>query len=98
MAEKRVPLGGVYDPQTATFWGRFATAMGQQERHCSTSSLYETTKGELFYVSETRKVKEGGHTESIPGTNAHVFSTSDEAAQWLDQTLRPLRQWLKEET
>ncbi len=98
MAEKRVPLGGDYDPQTAIFWGRFATATGQQERHCSTASLYETAKGEFFYVSETRRVKEGGHTESIPGTNADVFSSPDEVTQWLDETLMPLRRWLREGT
>lgn len=98
MAEKRVPFGGDYDPQTANFWGRFAAATGQQERHCSTVSLYETAKGEFFYVSETRKAKGSGHTEPITSDNAHVFSSSDEAAQWLAQTLRPLRRWLKEGT
>ena len=51
-----VEINAKHDPKTAVFWARFATAVGEQQRHCPTVTLYENSEGEFFVVEESPKV------------------------------------------
>ena len=46
----QIPIDGKHDPKTAIFWASFATESGQQQRHCHTVTLYQTSEGGFFIV------------------------------------------------
>lgn len=65
-----------HDPETAVFWARFATEIGEQQRHCPTVTLYQNLQGEFFAIEESPKV---------PATRAELIK---KPLEWLQEQVK----------
>ena len=91
MTRKELPDGD-YDPRTATFLGRFVTAVDKQEAHAGTVALYQNDKGEFFTWTEERSGPDHkiatNPTSPIPGTRVEVI---DDPEKWLREQFERLQ-------
>ena len=53
----KVEISAEFDPETGFFWAMFATATGEEKKHCPTVILYENSGGKFFAAEESRNVK-----------------------------------------
>ena len=84
MTRKEEPIDD-YDPETATFWGRFVTEFGHQEKHAHTIALYSDDDG--FFVVNQAPGKTG------PGQG--IFPEGiDDPQGWLDELFKDLKIWM----
>ncbi len=82
------------DSKNAVFWGAFPEEVGKQERHSATVALYQNSEDEWFTIRRGKAVAPRDQpplaTREIAPTHAYIL-TPDEASEFLDDILRPLR-------
>ena len=79
MSMSKIDIDDDHLPKDAVFWASFATDSGKHLKDCSTVTLYENPKGELFLV------------EDSPGVDPTHYEPIEAPWEWLKER----KEWLK---
>ncbi|MDA0240378.1 MAG: hypothetical protein O3A84_10180 [Proteobacteria bacterium] len=89
---------GAFDPNHATFFGRFPTKPGMAEPHAPTVALYRNGVGEFFIYAERRSAPERvlSTRPTHPITHGKV-EVIDDVDSWLSGRMEKLSDWIRRE-